>query len=56
MIVLVYLIVIAKGTSCFHYFCMVHPYIPIHSIFTLVLHAVTRMRTLTPRLSESKMA
>ena len=23
---------IAKGTSCFHYFRMVHPYIAIHSI------------------------
>ena len=23
---------IAKGTSCFHYFLYVHPYIPIHSV------------------------
>ena len=23
---------IAKGTSCFHHFCIVHPYIAIHSV------------------------
>ena len=27
---------IAKGTSCFHYFS--HPYVAIHSFFTLVSH------------------
>ena len=65
MIVLLSLIVyIAKGASCFHYLshgASLHR----HSfIFTLVSHIfiasrrnpVTRMRTLAPRLRESKMA
>ena len=29
---------IGKKTSCFHYFCMVHPYITVHSV---VLHLYT---------------
>ena len=59
MIVLVYLIVLLRELLVSTIFCMVHPYIPIRMIFTLVTHffvlrrenAVTRMRTLTPRLS-----
>ena len=50
---------IAKGTSCFHYFShgtSLHRHSFSRMIFTLVSHifignAVTRMRTLAPRLA-----
>ena len=65
MIVLVYLIVLLREllVSTIKLFCIVHPTSPLNDFYTYILlcveNAVTRMRTLTPRLAgfrESKMA